>query len=84
MLTLETLVHKLRKTLRTSYQSISEAMIAGGAKDMEQYKYLLGQAQAYKSIDNYLTEALKTPEEKDDDKPNDENVIRFGNRSTED
>ena len=82
MLTLEQLVSKLRKELRENYQSIGDSMIGGGAKDYEQYKYLLGQAHAYQSIDQSLTEILKPKEEKKADVRED-NIVEFG-RSTED
>ena len=76
MITLETLVTKLRKELRDNYQSVGDSMIAGGATNYEQYKYLLGQAQAYQQIDQALTDILteKKEEEKvDEQKP--DNVI---------
>jgi len=84
VLTLEQLVSKLRRELRDNYQSIGDSMIAGGATNYEQYKYLLGQAQAYQQMDQALTDMLteKQEEEKEDVKQND-NVIRFG-RDTED
>jgi len=82
MLTLEQLVSKLRKELRENYQSIGDSMIGGGAKDYEQYKYLLGQAHAYQSMDQALTEILKPKEEKKADVRED-NIVEFG-RSTED
>ena len=59
MLTLEQVVHKLRKELRDNYQSIGDTMIAGGCTNMDQYKYMLGQAHAYQSIDTALTDILK-------------------------
>jgi len=85
MLTLETLVSKLRKELRENYQSIGDTMIGGAAKDYEQYKYLLGQAHAYQSMDQALTEMLKPNEEKEETETDDgeDNIIQFG-RSTED
>lgn len=82
MLTLEQLVSKLRKELRENYQSIGDSMIGGGAKNYEQYKYLLGQAHAYQSMDQALTEMLKPKEEKKADVRED-NIVEFG-RSTED
>jgi hypothetical protein len=82
MLTLEQLVSKLRKELRENYQSIGDSMIGGSAKDYEQYKYLLGQAHAYQSMDQALTEILKPKEEKKADVRED-NIVEFG-RSTED
>jgi len=84
MLTLEVLVHNLRKTLRDNYQSVGDSMIAGGAKNYEQYKYMLGQAHAYQSIDQALTDLLnKNEEEEKEDVRQTDNVIDF-NRSTED
>tara|TARA_X000001382_G_scaffold42375_1_gene28566 strand:+ start:709 stop:966 length:258 start_codon:yes stop_codon:yes gene_type:complete len=85
MLNLEILVHNLRKTLRENYQSVGDAMIAGGAKDYEQYKYMLGQAHAYQSIDQALTDMLnqnEETEEKEDERQTD-NVVDFPG-STED
>jgi len=84
MLTLEVLVHNLRKTLRDNYQSVGDSMIAGGAKNYEQYKYMLGQAHAYQSIDQALSDLLnKNEEEEKEDVRQTDNVIDF-NRSTED
>jgi len=85
MLTLETLVTKLRKELRENYQSIGDTMIGGAAQDYEQYKYLLGQAHAYQSMDQALTDILKPNQEKETeaDVRENNNVIRFG-RDSED
>jgi len=46
-ITFEGFVTKFRKRIRDSYQQVGDTMVAGGVKDMEQYKYLLGQAHAY-------------------------------------
>jgi len=77
MLTLETLVHKLRKELRDNYQSVGDAMIAGGCTNMDQYKYMVGQAHAYQSIDSALTEILNETDkkEKKEDEQSRDNVI---------
>ena len=86
MLTLEVLVSKLRKELRDNYQSIGDSMIGGAAQDYEQYKYLLGQAHAYQSMDQALTDILKPnqeEEEKEADVGENNNVIQFG-RDSED
>ena len=85
MLTLEILVHNLRKVLRDNYQSVGDSMIAGGAKDYEQYKYMLGQAHAYQSIDQALTDMLnnQNEEEEKEDVRQTDNVIQFG-RDSED
>ena len=56
--TLETFVPTLRKKIRDSYQSIGETMVAGGVKDMEQYRYLLGQAHALQLSDQEISNLL--------------------------
>jgi hypothetical protein len=76
--TLETFVPTLRKKVRDSYQSIGETMVAGGVKDMEQYRYLLGQAHALQLIDQEISNLLNPKEDKKDDTERDDtNVIRF-------
>ena len=76
--TLETFVPTLRKKVRDSYQSIGETMVAGGVKDMEQYRYLLGQAHALQLIDQEISDLLNPKEDKKDDTERDDtNVIRF-------
>ena len=77
-LTYEGFVTKLRKNLRNSYQSIGDTMVAGGVKDMEQYRYLLGQAHALQLIDQEISNLLNPKEDKKDDTERDDtNVIRF-------
>lgn len=76
--TLETFVPTLRKKVRNSYQSIGETMVAGGVKDMEQYRYLLGQAHALQLIDQEISDLLNPKEDKKDDTERDDtNIIRF-------
>ena len=76
--TLETFIPTLRKKVRDSYQSIGETMVAGGVKDMEQYRYLLGQAHALQLIDQEISDLLNPKEDKKDDTERDDtNVIRF-------
>jgi len=76
--TLETFIPTLRKKIRDSYQSIGETMVAGGVKDMEQYRYLLGQAHALQLIDQEISNLLNPKEDKKDDTERDDtNVIRF-------
>jgi hypothetical protein len=82
--TLETFVPTLRKKVRDSYQSIGETMVAGGVKDMEQYRYLLGQAHALQLIDQEISDLLNPKEDKKDDTERPNNVIRFGQRDSED
>ena len=77
-LTFENFVSKLRKDLRNSYQQIGETMLAGGVKDMDNYKYLLGQAQAYQLIDQEISNLLNPKEDKKNETERPENVVDFG------
>ena len=78
----EQFITKLRKIIRDSYHTIGESMVAGGVKDMENYKYMLGQAHALKLIDQEISNLLKPKEPKNDtERP--ENVVQFRG-STED
>ena len=78
---LETFIPTIRKILRTSYQSIGDTMMAGGATDMEKYKYLLGQAHALQLIDQEISNLLNPKEDKKNEQST--NVIKFG-RDSED
>ena len=64
------ITYKLKKRIDTTIQQIGDAMMTGGVDNMEKYKYLLGQAQAYQIIKQEISNLLK--EEKE---PNDGNVI---------
>jgi hypothetical protein len=77
-LTFETFITKLRKNLRNSYQQIGDTMVAGGVKDMEGYKYLLGQAHAYQLIDQEISNLLNPKEDKKYETERPENVVDFG------
>jgi hypothetical protein len=81
---LETFIPTIRKILRTSYQSIGDTMMAGGATDMEKYKYLLGQAHALQLIDQEISNLLNPKEDKKNDTERPDNVIKFGQRDSED
>jgi hypothetical protein len=79
-ITFEGFVTKFRKRIRDSYQQVGDTMVAGGVKDMEQYKYLLGQAHAYQLIDQEISNLLNPKEEKNG-KENRGNVVDFGKDS---
>ena len=53
-----TLITKIQKNLKESYQRIGDAMIAGGVDNMEKYKYMLGQAHAYQTISGEISNLL--------------------------
>ena len=67
------ITYKLKKRIDVTLQQIGDAMMTGGVDNMEKYKYLLGQAQAYQIIKQEISNLLK--EEKE---PNDGNVIDIG------
>ena len=77
-LTFEGFVTQIRKTLRNSYQQIGDTMVAGGVKDMENYKYMLGQAHAYQLIDQEISNLLNPKEDKKHDNEGQTNVVKFG------
>ena len=75
------IIYKLKKRINVTLQQIGDAMITGGVANMEKYKYLLGQAQAYQIIIQEISNLLK----KDDKELNDGNVINIdkgGNSKT--
>ena len=76
-LTYEGFITKLRKNLRNSYQSVGDTMVAGGVKDMDQYKYLLGQAHAYQYISQEISNLLNNKEQKDEQG---RNVVNLGQK----
>ena len=79
----EQFITKLRQIIRDSYHTIGESMVAGGVKDMENYKYMLGQAHALKLIDQEISNLLNPEEDKKNDTERPENVVQFRG-STED
>jgi len=80
MLSEETvIIHKLQKMLKEQYQSIGDAMIAGGIDNMEKYKYMMGQAHAYLRISQEISSLLNPKEDKKNDTERPENVVEFGN-----
>ena len=71
------ILNKLQKMLKEQYQSIGDAMIAGGIDNMEKYKYMMGQAHAYLKISQEISNLLK-PKEQNDTATKQDNVVRFG------
>ena len=70
-----TIVTKIQRQLKESYQQIADVMIAGGVDNMEKYKYMMGQAHAYLKISQDISNLLKQKEQKDEKGT----VIQFGN-----
>ena len=73
-----TILNKIQKHLKESYQSIGDNMIGGGIDNMEKYKYM-GQAHAYLKISQEISNLLKPKEQKNDtEREQPENVVQFG------
>ena len=60
-----TIITRLQKDLKESYQQIGDAMIAGTIDNMEKYKYMMGQAHAYLKISQDISNLLNKKEQKD-------------------
>ena len=77
-----TILNKVQKHLKESYQSIGDSMIAGGIDNMEKYKYMMGQAHAYLRISQEISSLLNPKKEKKNDTERPENVVDFGSPKT--
>ena len=75
-----TFITKLQKFIKESYQNIGDSMISGAVDSMEKYKYMQGQANAYQTIIQEISNLLNEGAEKDDKG----NVIDLGKGSPKD
>jgi chitinase len=75
-----TFITKLQKFIKDSYQNIGDSMISGAVDSMEKYKYMQGQANAYQTIIQEISNLLNEGAKKDDKG----NVIDLGKGSAKD
>ena len=75
-----TFISKLQKFIRESYQNIGDSMISGTVDSMEKYKYMQGQANAYQTVIQEISNLLNTKEQSDEKG----NVIDLGKGSPKD
>ena len=75
-----TFLSKLQKFIREQYQGIGDSMISGNVDSMEKYKYMQGQANAYQTVIQEISNLLNEKERKDDKG----NVIDLGKGSPKD
>ena len=68
-----TIITKIQRELKESYQQIGDAMIAGSVDNMEKYKYMMGQAHAYYKISQDISNLLNKKEQNEKG-----SVIKFG------
>jgi chitinase len=75
-----TFISKLQKFIRDSYQNIGDAMISGTVDSMEKYKYMQGQANAYQTVIQEISNLLNKKEQENDKG----NVIDLGKGNSKD
>ena len=75
-----TFITKLQKFIKDSYQNIGDSMISGAVDSMEKYKYMQGQANAYQTIIQEISNLLNKKEQNDEKG----NVIDLGKGSPKD
>ena len=68
------IIDKIKKAIKTAQDQIQETVMDGGVDNMEKYKYLLGQAHAYKIILQEISNLLNYKEQKNEQG----NVIDIG------
>jgi chitinase len=75
-----TFISKLQKFIRDSYQNIGDAMISGTVDSMEKYKYMQGQANAYQTVIQEISNLLNKKEQENEKG----NVIDLGKGNSKD
>ena len=60
---LETVVNKLLKFLRVRLDSLSMSVTSGGVDNMENYKYIIGQINAYEATLQEISNLLEDKEQ---------------------
>ena len=60
-----TLSDKIRKIIRDKREQLTELITSGSAKDMEQYRHLIGQLDALNFIEQELSNLLDEQENDD-------------------
>ena len=70
------IIERLKKAMKDTLEDISAAMLSGNVDSMEKYKYMLGQAHAYRLILQEISNLLNHKEQKDEQG----NVIDIGTK----
>ena len=69
------IIDKLKRRINATLKSIQDSMMGGSIDNMEKYKYLFGQAQAYQIVLQEISNLLNNKEQNDEKG----NVIDIGN-----
>ena len=56
-------VSKIQKVMRDNLQRVGDAMISGGVDNMENYKYIIGQINAYEATLQEISNLLEDKEQ---------------------
>ena len=70
------IIERLKKAMKDTLEDISAAMLSGNVDSMEKYKYMLGQAHAYRLILQEISNLLNHKEQKDEQG----NIIDIGTK----
>ena len=70
------IIDKIKKSINNAQLQIQDTMMGGGVDNMEKYKYLLGQAPAYKIILQEISNLLNYKEQKNEQG----NIIDIGDK----
>ena len=62
-----TILNKIQKHLKESYQNIGDNMIGGGVDNMEKYNYMLGQIRTYQYLSQEISSLLNKKEQKENE-----------------
>ena len=63
---LETVINKLLRFLRTRIDSLSMSVTSGGVDNMENYRYIIGQINAYEATLQEISNLLEDKEQKNE------------------
>ena len=63
---LETIINKTLRFLRTRIDSLSISVTSGGVDSMEDYKYIIGQINAYEATLQEISNLLEDKEQKNE------------------
>ena len=63
---LETVINKLIKFINQRLQALSVAVTSGGVDSMENYKYIIGQINAYEATLQEISNLLEDKEQKNE------------------
>ena len=61
-----TIVSKMQRLMRDNLQKVGDILISGGVDNMENYKYIIGQINAYEATLQEISNLLEDKEQKNE------------------